>query len=956
MSNSWDAKALSDAAAIIWGKTKRDTDAWIPLWRHLADAGPVAGRLWDNWVPERVQHLIAASLPRGHEDARKLLVWLAGVHDIGKATPSFTRQVPWLADSGNRFGLYWSPARERYPDCAHHTVTGQLILEHWLDDQYGWPRRRSRQLGCVVGGHHGSPPTSAMLTEIAESTRQAAMGWRPGGPAAKPWRMVQWELLSWVAESSGVDERLADWSDVRFSQQVQVLLTAIVIMADWIASNEDYFPFQSADSVDDGGRIDTGWRRVSLPPRWQPTSLPDDVSQFYRSRFVDRPARPLQVAAVEVARKQTGPSIMVIEAPMGEGKTEAALLAAEVVSERGGGGVVFALPTRATSDAVLSRIVPWLRNVAGGKGSALDLGLGHGKSRFNPEFQRLLRDGYTCIDADWKPPNHDRGSRAPRHKGVPSVAAHRWLAGRKRVLLSQFAVVTIDQVLMAALKAKHVVLRHLGLAGKTVILDEAHAYDVFMSQYLHQVVRWLASYGCSVIVLSATLPATKRAALIAAYQGRPLPDRLVSEKYPAIVSAGLVGPAEVTSCQSDASRDCDVTVERLDETGDTSPCAALIEELAWSLRDGGCALVIRNTVSRAARTAEALAKHFEDAVSVRLVHSRFIAADRERNDNWLRTEFGADRPGTVEPVIVVATQVAEQSLDIDFDLLVSDLAPVDLLLQRMGRIHRHLRGTGQRERPGRLRSARCLIGGADWGGQPPAPVKASTYVYHPYPMLRAAAVLADHGDGESCRVSLPGDISPLVQRAYGDGPVGPVEWRDAIHEEFAHFGAAQARREAEALRFRLADPAQAGKSLVGWLSAGVGDVDEEAGGRGQVRDGQDTIEVLLLIERDGRWFLPDWLDEHGGTEVPREAEPSTAIAKAVLGCTVSLPYWLNPDEVISELKNRCDLSAWQMSHWLAGELVLAVDAETLSTTVVNVLVSYHPELGLTAARTTVRGA
>src|SRR5690606_38235452 len=192
-----------------------------------------------------------------------------------------------------------------------------------------------------------------------------------------------------------------------------------------------------------------------------------------------------------------------------------------------------------------------------------------------------------------------------------------------------------------------------------------------------------------------------------------------SDAYPAIVSAGVDGPAVVTACDADASRSTTVTVEKLDETDDDAPCAALIDELSVSLRDGGCALVIRNTVSRATQTASALTDHFGDSVAVKLVHSRFIADDRQRNDDWLRDTFGATRPSVTAPTIVVATQVAEQSLDIDFDLLVTDLAPIDLLLQRMGRIHRHLRGVGQCERPEPLRTARCVITGADWGQRPP---------------------------------------------------------------------------------------------------------------------------------------------------------------------------------------------------------------------------------------------
>ncbi|WP_211354681.1 CRISPR-associated helicase Cas3' [Stackebrandtia albiflava] len=940
MGETWNPAELSRAAGVVWGKASWDSDDWLPLWRHLADAGPVAGLLWDHWVPDRARRVISDCVPGGEDDARRLVVWLAGVHDIGKATPSFTCQVPRLADRGTAFGLRWE-RRTSYPACAHHTVTGQLILETWLIERHGWKRSQARQAGCVVGGHHGTPPTRGMLTEIAEHTMtKPAMGWRPGDTRRSAWRDVQWELLDWAAAGAEVTDRLDSWRDLCLTQQAQVLLTAIVIMADWIASNEEYFPYSSVDRSD---RITAGWRQVSLPPRWRASDLPTDVSEFYRSRFENRPPRPLQVAAVNVARGLPDPSIMVIEAPMGEGKTEAALLAAEVIAERDGGGVVFALPTRATSDAMLGRILAWLRSVVRDDDAPLDLGLGHGKSRFNAQFQTLLRDGYACVDADW--------TRRPGNRSsLPAVAAHRWLAGRKKGLLSQFMVVTIDQILFAALKSRHVVLRHLGLAGKTVIIDEAHAYDVYMSQYLHQAVNWLAGYGCSVIVLSATLPAATRAELLTAYRGTaPDTAALIDVPYPAIISAGQTGDVRVVASEADATRRTRVSVGYLDEPEDDE-YGPLITELADALRDGGCALVIRNTVARATGTAAALADHFGRTVRVRLMHSRFIAADRERNDDWLRTEFGADRDAVTTPTIVVATQVAEQSLDIDFDLLVTDLAPIDLILQRMGRVHRHMRGPEQSDRPEPLREARCLITGADWAAGPPTPVTASTRIYDVYTLWRSAAVLADHVDESGCVVALPGDIAPLVQRAYGDAPAGPAEWRPAVDSAFTDFTARRERDAVKAKRFRLKDLAEPGTSLLGWLDVGVGDVDDQAAGIGQVRDGMDSLEVLLLVERDGRWFLPDWLPALAGTEIPRESEPLPRLAKAALGCAVNLPFWLTSDEVIAELESRNDNPAWQGSHWLAGELVLPLAADTLAATVAGHHITYHPDTGLTVRR------
>lgn len=200
-----------------------------------------------------------------------------------------------------------------------------------------------------------------------------------------------------------------------------------------------------------------------------------------------------------------------------------------------------------------------------------------------------------------------------------------------------------------------------------------------------------------------------------------------------------------------------------------------------------------------------------------MAHSRFIAADRARNDAELRERFGpgGDRPAG--PHIVVASQVVEQSLDIDFDLLVTDLAPVDLVLQRMGRLHRH-----PRTRPPRLARARCLLTGVeDWNADQPVPVRGSLAVYQgPHTLLRALAVLGPHLDGVP--LVLPDHISPLVQAAYDERPVGPVHWAPALAEARRQYLTRLAEKRECADVFRLGPVRRAGRPLFGWLDGNAG--------------------------------------------------------------------------------------------------------------------------------------
>lgn len=341
-----------------------------------------------------------------------------------------------------------------------------------------------------------------------------------------------------------------------------------------------------------------------------------------------------------------------------------------------------------------------------------------------------------------------------------------------------------------------------------------------------------------------------------------------------------------------------------------------------------------------------------------MAHSRFLAPDRAEKDRWLRESFGAPQEVSAagrrrpERHVVVASQVAEQSLDIDFDLLVTDLAPVDLMLQRAGRLHRHQRGADQRDRPERLRTARCLITGVDWSTTPPEPVRGSVQVYGRYPLLCSLAVLRPHLSGGN-PLHLPVDIAPLVQAAYSDEAVGPVEWSDATaHARKRHADQLQAKQR-KAKTFRLAGVGPAGEPITGWLDANVGDADDDPrlDGRKQVRDtAAESIEVLVVVRRaDGILVTPPWLPRDGGREVPQEHTPPPDLARVIASCTLSLPFELCRIEAIEELERLNYFAAWQQSPWLEGELVLVLDGDG-NAQVLGHQLHYNPQDGLTTTR------
>lgn len=920
-----------------WAKSFHDESGalthWLPLYQHLDDAAGVAGLLVDQWVSPQALRYVSRELPAGEADVRRLVSWLAGVHDVGKASPAFAVQEPTLADHMRRYGLGASPRLASDPERSSvpHTLVGHRAVRSWLVDEVGFSTRRggtATQLASIVGSHHGVPPEHTRLRHVREHVYLAGSG---------EWDHARMVLLERATRRAGGREVLASYDGVQLSKPSLVLLSAVVILADWIASNSYLFRLEPVSTLDEspsaaedertGRRVARGWAKLALPTRWQASQPTGGVDQRLRTRFglATAGARPVQRAAVEAAAQQHAPGMLVVEAPMGEGKTEAALLAVEVLAYRSGAdGCLVALPTQATSDAVFTRVVRWLRALPSLDGSPVSVNLVHGKAHLNETYRGMAEHG---------------GFHTVGDDAIGTVV-HKWLNGRKKATLAAFAVGTIDQVLFAGLKSRHLMLRHLALAGKVVVIDEVHAYDVYMAQYLQRVVHWLGVYGVPVVLLSATLPAQRRAELLRAYDSGRTPGResTVPEDpgYPVVLGSGGASARPVAPSTPDMS----VRLDRLEDDADT-----LVTYLRHRLRDGGCAAVVRNTVRRVQDTADRLITEFGPE-RVTVAHSRFLACDRARIDRELVRRFGPPGGDIQRPDwhIVVASQVVEQSLDVDFDLLVTDLAPVDLVLQRIGRSHRH-----PRRRPGPVGHASCAIVGVDdWEGVPVHAVAGSRAVYSEHTLLRAAALLVDRDE-----VTVPADIALLVQRAYDEQPLGPPEWQPTM-QTAQHQAAVAGRRRAEAARAFLLEEAHRGDdTLIGWTRASVGEVDEDPDSVAQVRDSGDSLEVLVVQrDTDGGLVVPDWIEEQAGSQIPLDQEVPDEQARVIAACSLRLPRSLcHPgviDDVIDALEDN-RFASFAQSPMLTGELVLVLDEHRHATVrrgAADFALTYDPYRGL----------
>lgn len=925
-----DVARLSAAARALWAKSgggledENGLRPWLCLPQHMLDSACAAQWLWQHWVSDLTRHRLAELVGLEETETGTLFIWLAAVHDLGKATVTFQTQLERRGDHGEftrrlrDAGLplappVWELNLPRFP----HAMASGLIVESWLEDQ-DMPARAARRLAQVADCHHGVVSPQNLREPAAVALRNYP----------ESWKALHRELLDFAADISRARPLLRSYRQ-RITAPTQTLLTGLVIMADWMASNTDAFPLGPV--LPQGERVENAMDVLDLTEPWRPPAPdPAAVDDHLARHFAwpaDRTARPIQRAVSEICHELQGPGLLLIEAPTGEGKTEAALLAAEVLAARfGSGGVMVAAPTMATADGLFQRVLAWAERSSGPVPTSMFLG--HSKNSLNRDFRALRSQvlNFRSVEDD---------GDASRDAG--GVIASSWMSGRKKGILSTFTVATVDQVLFMALQAKHSMLRHVGLAGKVVIIDECHAYDTYMSAYLQTALEWLAHYRVPVILLSATLPAELKRSLLGAYRGASVREPL-SAAYPLITAVDRETVVEhpVEARCSDLHAQLTVIGDGLEE---------LMDRLDSLMGDGGCVLIICNAVARAQSVYRELVRTHPGEAE--LHHAAFVASDRAKKEERLRgalgpeTHRGAGRP---HRRFIVATQVAEQSLDIDVDLLVTDLAPMDLLIQRIGRLHRHVRPDS--DRPVALRQARVLIRGLV-RIEPPEFVPSAAAVYDERLLLSTLAVL-ENGPLRDGLVR-PDDVSPVVQAAYSTDPPIPPSWADLWESATTESERARMLQEGRARTFRFPQIADASDldRLFTTQSADVDTAQGEAGGMAQVRDTDPSIEVIPIRTTDtGYRHVHSPVDS---TELLPDATPSREASWSFATSTVRLPVRLtrNParfEELLSRLERETP-AGWAQDPLLRGQLALCL-TEDGTVLVGQRTLAYDSDLGL----------
>lgn len=855
----------------LWAKSSKDGYAGHPVVAHLLDVAASARAILEL-EPTSTQERYAEDFGLPIEQAIPLLLALIALHDIGKVSPAF--QQKWLQGWQNLIEkepqFDWNKSGRKPPtpppDDVSHSVISQAVLPDLLKPR-GFNSEAARVMADAVGCHHGF---RAHSLEKAKNVVERGMG---------VWDEARKVILEEIFQAIGVS---ASSPVQQFGPAAFIRLAGLTSFADWIGSS--FYPELRLDGFEDDlagywgaskslaqKRLEQlGWtKRETLMAETKPLSeVFDYLTRKWSKPFVPR---PIQLEIKRLVDTSDKPTLLLVEAAMGEGKTEAALYAyLRLQAQNEHRGLYIALPTMATGNQMFERTAEFLAEHGRGREAKLDLQLIHGATLLNRLFQEL--------QGKIQPNTQEKADL------LEAIESRQYFTHKKHALLSEYGVGTIDQALLTVLNIKWQFVRLWGLGNRVVVIDEVHAYDTYTSELILTLVRWLHALGSSVILMSATLPKGKRKEILEAYGGSDVE----TNQYPRIYKVSD-GQTRLVKFKGDKSRRVSVALQPLE-----SDLEAIVQLLEQKLVNGGCAVCIVNTVDRAQALYQKLGH-----LNPMLFHARFPAEDRARLEGEVIRKFGKEatrengqRP---EKAVLVATQVVEQSLDLDFDLMVSDLAPLDLLLQRAGRLWRHLRGS----RP--LESPVLYVAGLRFQGEiPDLRTHYWDKVYAPFILYKTWEALKP-----LTQITLPADIDPLVQSVYDGKPLGLELSSEALQKIAEH----QAEFDKQALIDRKdGENAVIGKVVNNVLELDMPLIDttareEDDAPNGKpvalTRKGEGSTTVIPLYQIGGEYFL-----DAAATKPYNPKQPIQTFMRAVRLSRVSVVGNSNPKRWIPSALER----------------------------------------------------
>lgn len=788
----------------FWAKTAPFQSVLV----HGYVTGTVAQIVYSEVLSSGVQEKLQKLLGIEQERTAALLGYLASLHDIGKMEGRFQKKDARMENLLREAGLYADGIS--LEPIRHEKTSKEILSKLWKENETSL--RTANLLGKIAGAHHQGK-------------------WGKEGHTGPLWKSYHVQYEQMMREYFGF---LSPLPELHKEQQgtVSALLLGILIISDWIASS---CTFEEAEAwaKEAGGRqeIERRARRFLEESGLQREEIewPYTFSKLW-TNIPEDGLRPLQKEIERLfATEEERLSAVLIEAPMGEGKTEAGMFAAlRMLKQWGKGGFYVALPTAATSNQMVGRM--------------RDLIQRHDQQK----EVRLLHGMAWLVDA-----------ATPEEEGNAEDDAaeiRKWLSPMRRALLSPYAVGTVDQVMLSVTKVRYGVLRLLGLANKALVIDEIHSYDVYMSEFIVLLLHWCKALEIPVVMLSATLPPDMKRKLLlpfGASDGQTC--------YPAITAVTGSG-RQVVYPIAETSRRQTVRFHLCDVLHEPGRIASLATE---KVKDGGCLCILLNTVRQAQETYLALRDVFEG--DLLLFHAQFPAGRRDEIEKTCLRLFGPDKTHRPHKAILVATQVVEQSLDVDFDGMITAVAPVDLLFQRAGRVFRHAHTL----RPETF-SKPCIDVLIPGQGQD----LGVDGVVYPESLLKQSIHLLE----DRSVVRIPEDLAELVSAGYDMAQVPESEleaWLERMIEDDIKAGSSEI--------YKLSPPEKAFSPLGGESIFDDGETDSFLSVK--TRLGEPSVRIALL-EPDLYARIRPQVTERDGE--PTAVVGSRALAQKVLEQSVSV--------------------------------------------------------------------
>ena len=827
----------------LWGKSS-GTDKPYPLICHLLDTAAAAQVITEQVLPPSMVDAVARHMGTSAADWMQAARVLAGWHDIGKASCGFQNADRAACPD-------WARGYRDAARAGRHDRIGALLVWDRLGE---FPVRTRTRAAQIVGGHHGLIPGPRQL----KAQHLSALGGAAQVDEAPPSELDS--ARRWLWET--LDAEIGLLPDVSLPTPAAAMALAVVVLADWVASSRDLIRehqsasgnrnfdpevhFERALSLSAGHLRATGLLAPTRRRRAAPSDLIDEPDPKWTG---------LQ-SSIDDSFCPTGPGIAVICAPTGEGKTEAALIAAAKFADASGRhGMFFAMPTVATAEGLHERLEGCIAKLAPADES--------------PTLRRVHSQAILAEDDPHIAVSDDTAA---------TRAAAVWMRGTRKSLLAPFGVGTIDQVLLGALRSKHSPLRILGAATGVLIVDEAHALDPYMRKLLCRTVEWLAALGTPVVILSATLPSKRVRELCMAYQTGCGEHPEVGAELGGYPSWVAWTPADGWSeARSKPRRSWTLRIQV-----DTAPPHHVTQRITEAaLRaaeaDGGrCVLVVRSTVAAAQETYRAIrqaAPHMVSGEEVELIHSRMPRAERDRRSRTALRRLGPSVGERPRRLVLVATQVVEQSFDVDFDALITDPAPLAALVQRSGRVRRH-RPPSDGEHV-----STTVIWAAHDGDEP----NYWSPIYPRAELMGAYACITSAGTQTRRVIRVPDDVPGLVERA--DVEAGEqFQFADDDADDAAEATLAQlVRIDAEkSLASNWSIPPPRADAPLYELTGNLDTDETDPGTRHQAQ----SVSVLPCVRSTDGWTLVD------GTAVDTNPErrPSVAAIRKVFEASIPVSY------------------------------------------------------------------